>query len=53
MLRGWMDLVCDWQPTIEELQPMLAIEYGIRLKWSWESKRVAGMTKSPKGLPAL
>jgi hypothetical protein len=52
MLHDWMDWVRDAQLMIEELQPMLDIEYGTRLRQSFGLPRVAGTTKLPKVLHA-
>lgn len=41
-----MDLVRGGQLMIEALQPMLAIEYGIRLRQSCESMQVDDMMNS-------
>ncbi len=53
MLHDWMDLVLDGRLMIEELQPMLAIECGIRSRQSCKLMRVGGRMKWPKVLPAL
>ena len=46
ILRDWMDRVRGERLMIEELQPMLVIECGIRSRRSCESMRVDGMMKS-------
>ena len=48
--HAWMDRVQDERLTIEELQPMLAIEYGIRSRQSCKLMRVADEMKSVKVL---
>jgi len=50
MQHAWMDRVQDERLTIEELQPMLDIKYGIRLRQSFRLPLVAGMMKLPKVL---
>jgi|HubBroStandDraft_5_1064220.scaffolds.fasta_scaffold175553_2 hypothetical protein len=50
MLHAWMDRVQDEPLTIEELQPMLDIKYGIRLRQSFRLPQVAGTMKLPKVL---
>jgi hypothetical protein len=50
MWQDWMEWVRDGQLMIEELQPMLAIEYGIRSRQSCKLMRVADEMKSVKVL---
>ena len=45
-----MEWVRDGQLMIEDLQPMLAIEYGIRSKQSCKLMRAVDEMKSPKVL---